>query len=45
MDRYYDEVRGWGDIVMVSKNYIIVHFDADPWEYVQIPTWEEKKGE
>lgn len=34
-----------GDIVMVSKNYIIVRFDADPWEYVQTPTWEEKKGE
>ena len=38
MDRYYDEVRGWGDIVMVSKNYIIVRFDVDPWEYIQIPT-------
>ncbi len=42
MKRYYSDFWGWGDIVLESAHYIVVRFDADPWTYKQIPTWEDE---
>ena len=38
--RYNDE-RGFGDVIAVEGNMILVRFDADPW----YPVWVELKGE
>lgn len=35
--KYFNEKRGWGEIVMETEHYIIVRWDADPWFLEQIP--------
>ena len=37
MERYFDEINGWGTVVLRSTNYIMVKWDRDPWSYDQIP--------
>lgn len=34
--RWYDEEMGWGDVIAETEQYVIVHFDIDPWGYYQI---------
>lgn len=36
MKKYWDEERGFGEIVLETENYIVVRFDADPWFLCQI---------
>ena len=35
--KIYNAVRGWGEIVLETDNYIVVRWDADPWILEQIP--------
>ncbi len=34
--RWWDEVKGWGDVVVETEHFVVVRFDADPWVYEQI---------
>lgn len=36
MERYFDMVWGWGDILSKTDNVLVVRFDADPWHPKQI---------
>lgn len=40
--KYWDKDLGYGDVVVETKHFIVVRFDADPSTYYQIAKEEEE---
>lgn len=39
--KVWDEIKGWGEVIMVEGTKVLVRWDADPW----FPTWEDGEVE
>lgn len=35
--KIWNDIWGWGEIVMESNNYYVVRWDSNPWTLEQVP--------